>query len=83
MGLKTLKIATLDAVLTLARAKVLEASRVNPGNSTVCWLKEVDRHRVHFADRATHQATEPAWEAKRQEKKRKADLDDDYAAGSY
>lgn len=88
VGLKTLKIATLDAVLTFndgntARTKVLETCGLNPGDNTVRWLKEIDRRRVYFADRATHQATKQAREAKRQQKKRKADQDDDYAAGSY
>lgn len=86
--LRTLRMATLDAVLSfndgsIARANVLKACGLNPGSNTIKWLREADHKRMYFADRATRQLTKEARQSKRQAEKRKNDGDSDYEAGGY
>lgn len=88
VGLQTLKIATMDAVLSfndgsIARANILKSFGLNPGRNTVKWLKEVDDKRRYFADRAARQLTKEARQDRRQAQKRKNDFDSDYEAGAF
>ncbi|CAN7979344.1 unnamed protein product, partial [Ixodes persulcatus] len=75
LGLETLKIATMDAVLTfndgsIARADIFRLFGVSPGFFTVQWLRDADRRRLYFANRATQLVTKEARKARRQAKKR-------------
>ncbi|CAN7981215.1 unnamed protein product, partial [Ixodes pacificus] len=78
LGLETLKIATMDAVLTfndgsIARADIFRLFGVSPGFFTVQWLRDADRRRLYFASRATQLVTKEARKARRQAKKRNND----------
>lgn len=88
VGLKTLKIATLDAVVlfndgTIARASILKSFGLNPRRNTVKWLKEVDNNRRYFVDRAARQLTKEARQERRQAEKRKNNFDSDYEVGAF
>lgn len=88
LGLQTLQIATMNAVLTfndgsIARADIFRLFGISPGCFTVQWLRDADRRRHYFAYRATQLVTKEAWKARQQTKKRNNDCADDYLAGGY
>lgn len=88
LGHQTLKICSLDAVLTfndgnIARVNVLNYFGISPGRYTVQGLRTLDLRRKYFADRAAQQATKEARQSRRLSTKRKLDIGDEYLAGAY
>lgn len=92
VGLKTLKVAVLDAVIcfndgTAARKNVLRKLGINPGENMSTALHAIDKQRLVEADKDAQTLTKESRIKKRMEKKKKGDEESqteaEYMAGMF